>query len=452
MASVEYEHSILWRGEDPLKKKFKPAYDGSSKIVRYWPGKEPAWAHKHDEKGESTEPNRRNLGKCEDASALRLKRLKASELSGDTEVDKLLRHRILHDAQVLEAAPTLEDLKSSEGEVPCTTSDVSELEDDVTKSKLGEGLEKHDRGKARELALLKRKAEEEVLKVEHNEDEEQSEEEEEDSIFDSDSDDDPKRTTMLKPVFVAKTQRETVKEREAIKREDEETKERNQDRLQERKSESKILLINEIRQDEEAERNSANKNDASDVELLDDDDEKNEAEEYELWKIRELKRTKRDREERAKHLAELEWIEKRRSMTDEERAAEDKRLDEEAHFRVPTKQFTFMQKYYHRGGFFQDKATTGEEPLYLRDYHEGLDEEKFDKSLLPKVMQLRRGLFGKKSQVKHTHLTDVDTTDMTSAWTQQDKSVQRYQEKMATAKGVFVLDRPSSSKSSRPHS
>ncbi|CAJ1399194.1 unnamed protein product [Effrenium voratum] len=40
-------------------------------------------------------------------------------------------------------------------------------------------------------------------------------------------------------------------------------------------------------------------------------------------------------------------------------------------------------------------------------------------------MQLRRGEFGKKGQVKHSHLTDVDTTDMSAAWAQSSKVVQR---------------------------
>ena len=79
---------------------------------------------------------------------------------------------------------------------------------------------------------------------------------------------------------------------------------------------------------------------------------------------------------------------------------------------------------------------------------------RYDKQLLPKAMQLRRGEFGKKGQVacpsvqlqmsegcklfrctsnacfaraevKHSHLTDVDTTDMSAAWAQSSKIVQR---------------------------
>jgi len=51
--SVDYQNSILWRGEDPLKKKFKPTHDATKKVTRYFPGKAPAWAEekkKEDEK------------------------------------------------------------------------------------------------------------------------------------------------------------------------------------------------------------------------------------------------------------------------------------------------------------------------------------------------------------------------------------------------------------------
>lgn len=247
---------------------------------------------------------------------------------------------------------------------------------------------------------------------------------------------------MMKPVFVSKVNRETVREKEMIEKEEEDARRKKEVRALERKAESKVLVIDKIQEEAEAERLAGEEDDRSDIELMDDDDEKNEAEEYELWKIRELKRIKRDKEERLQRQKEIEFVLKRRQMTDEERAKDDARLDAANPKRADVKQFNFLQKYYHRGGFFQDKAASGEEALYLRDYHEPLEEEKYDKQLLPKAMQLRRGEFGKKGQVKHSHLTDVDTTDMSAAWAQSSKVVQRYQEKMAAAKGVGNFERP----------
>merc|ERR1711939_600643 len=96
----------------------------------------------------------------------------------------------------------------------------------------------------------------------------------------------------------------------------------------------------------------------------------------------------------------------------------------------------------------QDKKEDGSEPLYLRDYQVPLAEETYDKNLLPKAMQVRRGFqgFGKMGQTKHTHLTDVDTTDKTAAWAataKDSKVVGNYQNKMAGMKASGKLDRPS---------
>lgn len=467
MASVEYQNSILWRGENPLTQKFKPRLDTSKKVERYRPGKAPRWAEEVS-KGEGKKQQeaedsstRRKKGRAaavvlEDTASSRLKRLRESSKAGVDPSDRLVRHRIIHEARVVEAA----DEKQEEEEVSALKKEeledehlpVAELQipmyDDIS------GDEKEDielrtlrRERARETALMKRKEEEELLKEEKVE---ELEEEEDDSDSDDDSDDDDTRhKVLMKPVFVSKAQRETMKEKEALQREEEAARERDQARQQARKVESKSLLIDRIRADEEIDAAGVNENDGSDIELIDDDDEKNEAEEYELWKIRELKRIKRDKEERLARQQELELIERRRRMTDTEREEDDKRMDAKAAKRDDVKQFTFLQKYYHRGGFFQDKASTGEEPLYNRDYHEPTAEETFDKNLLPKAMQLRRGQFGKKGQVKHTHLTDVDTTDQTAAWSQHTKVMQKYQERMATAKSIDKFDRASLSAPSR---
>lgn len=488
MASIDYQNSILWRGDDPLKKKFQPQYDGSKKTTRYFPGQVPAWAR--EEKADKDEDvskakKRRRAAPVEDVAANRLKRLQASETAGDTGAERLLRHRVIHDARILEAAEEEEPhvkKKKEEEESKVKLQDVaaeiaairktlpgykdeSEIvkkeepdDSDVDVARSGPladvKVEEEDdeqrfkiRERARELALLRRKKEEEELKMELKD--ELPLEDEDESEYETDSeDDDPRQKAMAKPVFVSRAQRETVKEKEMLEKEEEEAEERRRLKLKERKVESKTLVIDEIKKDDQAEHEAQfNPDDASDIELIDDNDEVNEAEEYELWKIRELKRIKRDKEERVARQKELEWIEKRRNMTDEERMKDDERLDAKNPKREEAKQFNFLQKYYHRGTFFQDKATSGEEPLYNRDYHEPLEEEKFDKTLLPAAMQVRRGLFGKKGQVKHTHLTDVDTTDMSAAWSHHSKQVQRYQEKMASASGVMNFDRPSSSKS-----
>lgn len=469
--SADYKHSILWRGEDPTKQKFTPLVQPSKKIARYRAGAAPKWAQEEEQSKDAAASSsdkrdlrrdRRRRGgaeilesRPEDTAASRLKRLAQSEglASG---AERLLRHRVVHDAQVLEATDEQKDemekkeddddfrrlLKRAKAETP----GLAELRYDEMSGDEAEGTEIQAlrRERMREVALLKRKEEEDILKEE--EDEAQQDEVEEESEYESESeDDDPRRHIMMKPVFVSKHQRETVKEKEIMQKEEEESAAKAKEQAKERKAETKSMVIDVIKATEEAE-NERDAAEISEPELIDDDDEKNEAEEYELWKIRELKRIKRDKEERLTRQKEIEFILRRRNMTDEERAADDLRLDSESKSYEEAKSFNFLQKYYHRGGFFQDKATAGEEPLYLRDYHEPTEEEKFDKNLLPKAMQLRRGQFGKKGQVKHTHLTEVDTTDMQAAWAQNTKQIQKYQEKMAAAKGVNTFDRPALSK------
>lgn len=545
MASIEYQNSILWRGDDPLKAKWTPKLDGSKKVTRHFPpnaitfvpGKLPQKAeeakkkaeaekHKLKERGDLSDQDRdhdrdrdrkkrrraRDVqaavieeGSRQDAASSRLRRLKGvdsetregesssrlkrleavdpkpredaassrlkrlNQSSGQCEVaervERHRRHQIIHEARILESTTEQDEeergLRVNNEEHERGTTKAEKVEEpNADRGPLAElplpryddisGEEEEDielralrRERARFRALEKRQDEEMAIRAKKEEPKDEIDDEDEDSYEEDDSDDDDPRTGhMMKPVFVSKTQRDTVKEREAIEAEEEKFKERDAQRKLERKAESKTLLVDTIRVEEEAEAAADEADDRSDAELIDDNDEINEAEEYEMWKIRELKRIKRDKEERFERQKEVELIERRRRMTDAERAEDDRKMDEGMQKKEDTKNFGFLQKYYHRGAFFQDKARTGEEPLYLRDVHEPLEEEKFDKQALPAAMQLRRGQFGKKGQVKHTHLTDVDTTDRSAAWAQHSKQTEKYTMKLAGVKGANQLDRP----------
>lgn len=53
----------------------------------------------------------------------------------------------------------------------------------------------------------------------------------------------------------------------------------------------------------------------------------------------------------------------------------------------------FLQKYWHKGAFFQEapddaRGTAGTHEVFARDYSAPTGEDKFDKSLLPSVMQV----------------------------------------------------------------
>ena len=135
---------------------------------------------------------------------------------------------------------------------------------------------------------------------------------------------------------------------------------------------------------------------------------------------------------RTARIEEFENLERRRNMTEAERLEDDERLDKLQPEAIEKQKFGFMQKYHHQGGYFMDKKTDGSEPLYRRDNNEPLASEKFDKSVLPKSMQVRRGWLGLKGQQKHKSLKESDTTDWTSAWV--DPKVRERREKFAVRK------------------
>lgn len=59
----------------------------------------------------------------------------------------------------------------------------------------------------------------------------------------------------------------------------------------------------------------------------------------------------------------------------------------------PKKKWRFLQKYWHKGSFFQDnpdetRGTTNTHEISLRDFSAPTGEDRVDKTTLPKVMQV----------------------------------------------------------------
>jgi len=183
-----------------------------------------------------------------------------------------------------------------------------------------------------------------------------------------------------------------------------------------------------------------------DFDTEDEDDETA----YDAWRLRELTRLKRDREERDQYVnknffviknniffvrreREQQELERWHNMTEEERQAELRKNPKIVDNQVADKKkYKYLQKYYHRGAFFMDK----DDQLYKRDYSEPTLEDHFDKSVLPKVMQVKN--FGMAGRTKYTHLVDQDTTARDSPWTSDKQSYKKfYQEHAGGLKQVF---------------
>ena len=233
--------------------------------------------------------------------------------------------------------------------------------------------------------------EDEVVAEEDNEEEE---EEEEDT------------KVLLKPIFIPKGRRETQQEMERLEREEQVLEQQKSLTRGTRRQETRQWLVDDKRRSDGDGRQITNGVDNRVLfEEIDDSDEVNPQEEYAAWKIRELQRLKRDYEEMLRSEKEKEEIERYRQMSAEERHQEDeirRRTDQKA--RQERGKMGLLQKWYHKGAFYQDIHPD----LMNRDYNAPTGEDRIDKSLLPRVMQVKD--FGKRGRSKWTHLAEEDTS------------------------------------------
>lgn len=409
---------------------------GQTKVKRYWPGKAPEWADEAEEESDlrATSARQRALDQAfpssDDSAAVnaaadpRLRRLAENRAADRDEIRA--DHRRIRQAEII----------STEEEEKNRAEEAAEEED--------EDAVEERRRRIRERLLQRRQEEErELAPVEEEDEEEEAAESDEEgsSEYETDSDEDEfGRRAMAKPVFVPKHERETIAERERLEAEERALEEAVKRRMEERKVETKQIVVEKIREDEEIQKNLEAEANITDI---DTDDELNEAEEYESWKVREIGRIKRDREAREAMLKEKEEIERVRNMTEEERREWERKNPKPA---PPSKQkWRFMQKYYHKGAFFQsdadDTGTVGGDDIYRRDFSAPTGEDKMDKSILPKVMQVKH--FGRSGRTKWTHLVNEDTTDWNNPWTYNDPLRAKYNAKMA---GMRPIAKPKGSR------
>ena len=244
---------------------------------------------------------------------------------------------------------------------------------------------------------------------------------------DEDSDEDESSSSsdgggpkLFKPVFVSKAKREANAKAELAARNE---AEKDEDELEEekmiKKQNAKEAVQREITleyQREVAEKDYLGEEVNTDS---DEEDEEEARKNYEQWKMREFKRIVRDRCKQRIEMEEEEERERLRNMTEEERELHATKLkalkDAKEQGKEKTK-MRFMQKYYHKGAFFQEAgddefATTKKSEIFNRDFNEATNAEKgVDRSTVPEAMRLRHGQFGKAGRSKWTHLSNEDTT------------------------------------------
>ncbi len=246
-----------------------------------------------------------------------------------------------------------------------------------------------------------------------------SEEEEEDEEEEESDDSLPGVSKLPPPVFRSKHERDTVKDRDAQQAEDARLEAERAAAAAARAAESHALLAEELQRSKDELEAAQSGDDAP------DEDDGDERVEYEQWKLRELARIKRDKEEVERVRREEEELARRRGMSD----AEIQRLDKERLQRNDKAKWNFLQKYWHKGAFYQDQD------ILQRDYSAPTEADLVDKTMLPKVMQVKN--FGRAGRTKYTHLTDQDTTKFDAGWSQKNDPVaNRVQQKLAGSGSV----------------
>uniref|UniRef100_A0AAX7VFR3 Micro-fibrillar-associated protein 1 C-terminal domain-containing protein n=1 Tax=Astatotilapia calliptera TaxID=8154 RepID=A0AAX7VFR3_ASTCA len=382
------------------------------KVKRYVSGKRPDYApmESSDEeeedfqfvkKGKEMEPEVEL--EEEDVSDPRLRRL-LNRVSEDVE-ERLARHRQIAEPEVV--VESSED--SDEGTWHPQREESSEDEEEEEEEVDDEEIERR-RAMMRQRALDRKNEEMESEYEEYTDSEDEAE-------------------PRLKPVFIRKKERVTVAEREA-----EEQRQRELEAEAKRQAEERRRYTLKIVEEEAKKEFEENRRTLAALDALDTDGE-NEEEEYEAWKVRELKRIKRDREAREAFEKEKSEIERFHSLTEEERRAELRNNGKVVTNKATKGKYKFLQKYYHRGAFFMDE----EEDVYKRDFSAPTLEDHFNKTILPKVMQVKN--FGRSGRTKYTHLVDQDTTSFDSAWAQESaQNTKFFKQKAAGVRDVF--DRP----------
>ncbi|XP_026234040.1 microfibrillar-associated protein 1 [Anabas testudineus] len=397
------------------------------KVKRYVSGKRPDYAPMESSDEEEEELPLVRKGKEvepeveveeDDVSDPRLKRL-LNRVSEDVE-ERLARHRQIAEPEVV--VESSEDSDEGTWHPEREESSEDEEEEEVD----DEEIERR-RAMMRQRALERKNEEMEVMEVE--EEGRSGEESESESEYEEYTDSEDEAEPRLKPVFIRKKDRVTVAEREA-----EEQKQKELEVEAKRQAEERRRYTLKIVEEEAKKEFEENRRTLAALDALDTDGE-NEEEEYEAWKVRELKRIKRDREAREVLEKEKSEIDRFHNMTEEERRAELRNNGKLVTNKASKGKYKFLQKYYHRGAFFMD----AEDDLYKRDFSQPTLEDHFNKTILPKVMQVKN--FGRSGRTKYTHLVDQDTTSFDSAWAQESAQNSKFfKQKAAGVRDVF--DRP----------
>jgi microfibrillar-associated protein 1 len=300
----------LAREETEVFKPLQPKVDPTKKVARYRAGQVPAFAHGYEE----------DRGFVTAHSQVRTLPKAKAQNKPAAPVISTGRKRV--EAQVLSAAaPAARDRRvcspsSSKDEKDSSGEDVAKaLQDSSSEEEDDSDIDRRRRmlrnkAKAREAqkeeevkaAVVEKKSGRQPVEPQivmrgaaapaakaANNNSDSSSGSSSSSEYETDTDDSEPGEEIMKPVFVPKKARGTVKRQDELVAEEERRQKREQDKLEARKTESRRLVAEEIRREQEG----ANKDESTDVEMPDDTDGLDPAQEYRDWELREMRRIKR---------------------------------------------------------------------------------------------------------------------------------------------------------------
>ena len=415
----------LWRKPDP-----KP------KVNMYRAGKEPKLQGKNED-GDSSDGNifSDSDNKTEISKFTKNTNLKTFLTDDRSQLKStILKHSsvvITPNPKPLQAAPELpvKETELAVGEVEVVDRRRRKAAPPVADPLAGDhGLQEEDDG------LGKRRLEREEAcapktQVVDKEELEEADGEEEDGE-EEEEDGPPQSSRLSRPVFI----RSQIREDHDKMLEDEEWQTKEREKAKQSIEQRNKLLVVEAKN--EREDKDADLLSDSEADLPNDSEEESEKA-YELWKTRELLRLQRDKDESEKLFREKEAVERRRQMTDEERAQDDRRIGK--YKEEQKSNYRFMQMYYDVGIYNIDEN----DPLFKRDYNIAVGEDLFDKSFLPTLKQVRRGEEHKKGKSKYTHLVAEDTTNFDPEYLPYEDIRTKQLNMTAGYKNANQFDRPS---------
>ncbi|XP_035782134.1 microfibrillar-associated protein 1-like [Anopheles albimanus] len=407
------------------------------KVHRYVSGKRPEYAQYASSDEESEEDdfleNRRtnneeqqnredsdNNDLPEDVDDPRIRRLQAIRAEDPSELDleRRERHRVIHEPELVQSEDEHDrggsdddrmvesgDEGQDRGKSGARRRHISLGSESESEAELSDTEIERRRQMLKAKMLQQKQREEEELLQKQEEEGLSESEESESSEYEEETESDEENEPRLKPLFVRKKDRTTIIEKEREANRQKQLEYETKKAAKERRKQT-LRLVEETIKKELEKAKVENEPSLNDINTDDENDEV----EYEAWKLRELKRIKRDREEKEQIEKEKQEIERLRNMTEEERRQELRNNPKQITNKNAKGKYKFLQKYYHRGAFYLDE----EDDVYKQDFSAPTLEDHFDKTILPKVMQVKN--FGRCGRTKYTHLVDQDTTKFDSPW------------------------------------